>query len=316
MPHVAELSVRDLEAIRVLASPGNAWRDLDARSRVSRRLERPSGRSSVMSWGIVPGSGPYWECDPMVRVLRNVLIELCPRRARRSMRSIERHRAARALSTAATVVRRWRCALAPCFCAGCQSFSSPLAQWRAAYDGGLIKGRSKEEMADASGSADSQNLFDRWITPRASTGRGPTRRLGAFNARSWAPTAGGRSPRLPRTPRRMPNSKAAKKLFEQGNSRRPRKQFAKIAKDRKGTPWGETAQYYLAESQFQRGKYVDAHDNFEKLHDDLSRHRLPRQAGQPRVRHRPALEPSRRSQGTQGQTASLVQTIRRRFADH
>ena len=31
MPHVAELSVRDLEAIRVLASPGNAWRDLDAR---------------------------------------------------------------------------------------------------------------------------------------------------------------------------------------------------------------------------------------------------------------------------------------------
>ena len=30
MPYIAEISVRDLEAIRVLASPGNAWRDLDA----------------------------------------------------------------------------------------------------------------------------------------------------------------------------------------------------------------------------------------------------------------------------------------------
>jgi DNA repair protein RecO (recombination protein O) len=32
MTSIAELSVRDLEAIRVLTSPGNAWRDLDARS--------------------------------------------------------------------------------------------------------------------------------------------------------------------------------------------------------------------------------------------------------------------------------------------
>jgi DNA repair protein RecO (recombination protein O) len=30
MPHVAELAVKDLTAIRVLASPGHAWRDLDA----------------------------------------------------------------------------------------------------------------------------------------------------------------------------------------------------------------------------------------------------------------------------------------------
>ncbi|MBV8381686.1 MAG: DNA repair protein RecO C-terminal domain-containing protein [Planctomycetaceae bacterium] len=29
-PHVATLSGRTLEAIRVLASPGSAWRDLDA----------------------------------------------------------------------------------------------------------------------------------------------------------------------------------------------------------------------------------------------------------------------------------------------
>jgi DNA repair protein RecO (recombination protein O) len=31
MPYIADLSVKDLDAIRVLASPGNAWRDLDVR---------------------------------------------------------------------------------------------------------------------------------------------------------------------------------------------------------------------------------------------------------------------------------------------
>ena len=56
------------------------------------------------------------------------------------------------------------------------------------------------------------------------------------------------------------------KLFQQGKLAEAEKEFVKIAKDRKGTPWGETAQYYLAETQFQRGKYVDAHDSFEKLH--------------------------------------------------
>ena len=31
MPYMAELKIRDLEVIRVLASPGNAWRDLEPR---------------------------------------------------------------------------------------------------------------------------------------------------------------------------------------------------------------------------------------------------------------------------------------------
>ena len=61
---------------------------------------------------------------------------------------------------------------------------------------------------------------------------------------------------------------AATKAVQQGKFAEAEKAFAKIAKDRKGTPWGETAQYYLAETQYQRGKYVDAHDSFEKLHAD------------------------------------------------
>ena len=72
----------------------------------------------------------------------------------------------------------------------------------------------------------------------------------------------------PKIPRRMPNWRPPRSSSSRASSPKPRKQFAKIAKNRKGTPWGETAQYYLAESQFQRGKYVDAHDSFEKLHTD------------------------------------------------
>jgi outer membrane protein assembly factor BamD (BamD/ComL family) len=57
-------------------------------------------------------------------------------------------------------------------------------------------------------------------------------------------------------------------LFQQGKLAEAEKQFAQIAKNRKGTTWGEYSQFYLAESQFQRKKYVDAHDSYERLHAD------------------------------------------------
>ena len=103
--------------------------------------------------------------------------------------------------------------------------------------------------------------------------------------------------------------------FEQGKFAEAEKAFAKIAKDRKGTPWGETAQYYLAETQYQRGKYVDAHDSFEKLHADYP-------ATDYLESWSAASMPSP-SSGTFKTTpthprtnASLVRSIRRRFADH
>ena len=65
----------------------------------------------------------------------------------------------------------------------------------------------------------------------------------------------------------MASWKPPRSCSSRANSRNVEKEFTKIAKNRKGTPWGETAQYYKAESQFQRGKYVDAHDSFEVLHN-------------------------------------------------
>src|SRR5262249_25319 len=61
---------------------------------------------------------------------------------------------------------------------------------------------------------------------------------------------------------------AAHTLFEQGKLAEAEKEFARIAKHRKGTPVGEDSQFYLAEARFQRQKYVDAHDSYEILKKD------------------------------------------------
>jgi outer membrane protein assembly factor BamD (BamD/ComL family) len=148
---------------------------------------------------------------------------------------------------------------------GCQTFSSPLSQWRAAYDGNLVKGPTKEEMADAASYSDSQNLLDRWLTPRPDAGansrdKSSTMILGSDG---WRPVV-----KPARDPVADAEYQAVEKLFQQGRFAEAEKGFAKIAKSRKGSPWGENSQFYLAESQFQQKKYVNAHDSFELLHKD------------------------------------------------
>jgi outer membrane protein assembly factor BamD (BamD/ComL family) len=155
--------------------------------------------------------------------------------------------------------------LLPVFLAGCQSFSSPISQWRAAYDGGLFRGVSKDEMADASSSMETANLFDRWLTPRR-TPMGKTEGTDStlvLGSDGWKPMT-----KAPKDPKADLELQSALTLFQQGKLEEAEKAYTKIAKDRKSTAWGETAQYYLAETQYQRGKYVAAHDSFEKLHAD------------------------------------------------
>ncbi len=150
---------------------------------------------------------------------------------------------------------------------GCQTFSSPLSQWRAAYDGNLVKGPTKEEMADAAGFSDSDNLLERWLTPRPDPGaksvdKSSTMILGSDG---WRPIV-----KAAKDPVADAEYQAVQKLFEQGRFAEAEKGFAKIAKNYKGTPWGENAQFYLAESQFQQKNYVSAHDSFELMHKDYA----------------------------------------------
>ena len=59
----------------------------------------------------------------------------------------------------------------------------------------------------------------------------------------------------------------AKKYFDQGDYKNAEKLLYPLAKRevKKGTPWGEKAQYWLAETQFRLQKYVASNDSFEIL---------------------------------------------------
>ncbi len=59
----------------------------------------------------------------------------------------------------------------------------------------------------------------------------------------------------------------AKKAFDAGNYAEAEKLLLPLAKRevKKGTPWGEKAQYWLAESQFRLQNYVKANDSYEVL---------------------------------------------------
>src|SRR5207253_7282749 len=120
--------------------------------------------------------------------------------------------------------------------------------------------------ADAGGPADSTNLLQRWLTPRknpaVTSSASPSSTL-ILGSDGWRPFA-----KPVPNPQADAELQAALKLFQQGKFAEAEKRFAPIAKQRKGTTWGENSQYYLAECQYQRKKYVDAHDSFERLHAD------------------------------------------------
>ncbi len=60
----------------------------------------------------------------------------------------------------------------------------------------------------------------------------------------------------------------AMRLYRQGKHAEAEPLLVKLAKKRKGTPWGEKAQFTLAESYYERGKYVAANDAYELLIKD------------------------------------------------
>jgi outer membrane protein assembly factor BamD (BamD/ComL family) len=207
----------------------------------------------------------------MVRPIRNARIEpnggptaadrVRPDRSPRARRSLA------APLRPARAVRRAALALALIPMAGCASFVSPIGQWRSAYDGNLFKRLTPEEMADAGGGpADSTNLFQRWLTPRGNptlkSSEPPTSTL-VLGSDGWRPIA-----KPAPDPEADAEFQAALKLFQQGKFEEAEKQFKTIAKNRKQSTWGENAQFYVAESQFQRKKYVAAHDSYEKLYAD------------------------------------------------
>jgi outer membrane protein assembly factor BamD (BamD/ComL family) len=145
---------------------------------------------------------------------------------------------------------------------GCQGFNYSLAQWRSAYDtSGLAKGITDPEK-QRTGSTTA-----RWHwpgqTPDSSTDYTKNPSTLVLGSDGWKPMM---------TPKADPKAdaelKAAYDLYKQDKLSDAEHEFTKIAKNRKGTPWGEKAQFYLAEILYQQKKYVYAHDAYEKLFAD------------------------------------------------
>jgi outer membrane protein assembly factor BamD (BamD/ComL family) len=156
--------------------------------------------------------------------------------------------------------------------AGCQSFSVPLAQWRAGYDPSLAKKISPEEKDRATSETveEPRSLLGRWLNPKGSKVASDDKDAKAPSSKSpdtlvlgsdgWRPMLKPKN-----DPEADKELDEALKLFKQGKLDEAEPVFARIAKKRKGSHWGEKAQYYLAETQYQRKKYVKANDSFERL---------------------------------------------------
>ena len=150
-PHVTTLSSTTLEAIRVLASPGRAWRELSFEPRGSEPGARPPDRrgghqscpgpspqglalpGSVNRWTWFPGTSVA-NRDPIPCKTNGLITQFpsgidCPRCEARAGRR-------RSVCSPRCWLAAWPAARAS---------ACPFAQWTAGYDSGLAKKISKEE---------------------------------------------------------------------------------------------------------------------------------------------------------------------------
>jgi outer membrane protein assembly factor BamD (BamD/ComL family) len=145
--------------------------------------------------------------------------------------------------------------LATLSAAGCQGIAEgPLSRWRAAYDHTLAKPITEKEVGD------DRSLMKRWLSPRTPPSHTEADPAGMVKGRDgWKPAV------VENDPKAEAEFKAAEELFQRGEYAKAQPLFVAMARARKGTPWGEKAQYYLAETKYQRADYVGAHNEYETL---------------------------------------------------
>jgi outer membrane assembly lipoprotein YfiO len=139
--------------------------------------------------------------------------------------------------------------------AGCQG--TALNRWRMATDDSLSRAPTREELGDDRG------LFARLLRPEGSVLRAPqTNSISNFILDR---KLGWRAAPSPPDPEAEREFAAAEQLFQQGELSQAESAFARLARRKKDTSLGEKAQFYLAETQFQRRRYRLAHDSYETL---------------------------------------------------
>lgn len=141
---------------------------------------------------------------------------------------------------------------------GCANVSTVTERWRRAFDDSIVKPISDAEVGDV------RSTFSKLFRPLKSSD--------VQNAQSYSAMTRGPYGLTPKKIAPNPVADAeiekAEQLFRKGMFKESADAMRKIAKDRKDTPWGEKAQYYLAEIYFQQHKYRYAHDEILRLLHD------------------------------------------------
>jgi outer membrane protein assembly factor BamD (BamD/ComL family) len=142
--------------------------------------------------------------------------------------------------------------------AGC---GGPLERWRIRHDDTMARPITDAELGD-------HRPFLSWIKPRTPPANSANVDYSLVNGTvGWRRFAGPAA-----DPDAETEFQAAEGLFTKGQLAEAEGAFARLARRKKGTAWGEKAQFYLAEAQFQQGKLVKAHDSYETLFADYGDH--------------------------------------------
>ncbi len=194
--------------------------------------------------------------------------------------------------------------------AGCQSFSSPLAQWRAAYDSNLYKKMTPDELADSAGPGDSTNLLQRWLKPsqNPSTVNGhktPSSTL-VLGSDGWRPIA--KQAPDPEGRRGIPGRTQAVQARE---VRRGREGIRQDRQEAQGEHVGRERTVLPGRVPVPAEEVCHGQRQLREAPRRLSRDRISPEADRPRVRVRPALARPDRSQGARRQEAALDVAFRR-----
>ncbi len=139
--------------------------------------------------------------------------------------------------------------------AGIPAQAGPIADWFASRTAPVPYSPDPE--------GKEKNLMSRWMTrdrtPFSSGTMGATSVI--LGEKGWEKT------KHVADPRAEAEFLAARKVFDAGDYAAAEPLLYALAKRevKNGTPWGEKAQYYLAEAQFRRQEFVKANDSYERL---------------------------------------------------
>jgi outer membrane assembly lipoprotein YfiO len=140
---------------------------------------------------------------------------------------------------------------------GCSTLATLPEGIRKVNDQSIVKPITGEEIGDT------RSPLARWLRPMK-----PSEIQNAQSYSSMTRGANGLTPRkVAPNPAADAELAAAEQIFQKGNYPEAIKALEKIAKDRKDSPWGEKAQYLVAEIYYQTKKYRYAYENYVKLVD-------------------------------------------------